>query len=145
MTEYQMADVSETGPRVETIIIPYVGPTLNKIWAGINHWERTKLGNEAHALCKSAMKDIKPFNLPVHLEFTPTLGRVKGKRGKLRQKTAFDCSNYAISNKLIEDALIVAGIIENDSPKFVHSVKTCRPERGLQTFTTLRIIECLHK
>ena len=145
MTEYQMADISEIGPRVETIIIPYVGPTLNKIWAGIHYGRRTKIANEAHLICKAAMKNIRPFSLPVHLEFTPTMGKELGKNGKPRARRLLDCSNYAVSNKLIEDALIIAGIIEDDSPKFVHSVKTCRPERGPDSFTTLRIIECLHK
>lgn len=138
---YKMADISGIGPRVETIIIPYVGPTLNKIWSGLHYRQRTKIADEAHLICKIAMKDIRPFSMPVHLEFTATMGKELGTDRKPRQRRLLDCSNYAVSNKLLEDALIVAGIIEDDSPKFVHSVKTCLPQRGPDSFTTLVITE----
>lgn len=118
--------------RTETIIIPWVGPTLNKIWAGIHYGQRVRIAKQAHLICCSVMKGIKPFTTPVHLEFTATAGP---------KQRSFDCSNYAISNKLIEDSLILAGIIEDDSIKFVHSVTSLRPVRGPESLTTLRIIE----
>lgn len=136
-----MANIEGIGPRVETIIIPYIGPSMNKIWAGIHYGQRTKIANDAHLICKIAMKNIRPFSMPVHLEFTPTMGKELGRNGKPRARRLLDCSNYAVSNKLIEDALIVAGIIEDDSPKFVHSVKACLPQRGPESFTTLVITE----
>ena len=81
MNEYTMADISNIGPRIVEIKVPWIGPSLNKVWAGIHYRVRTKLAANAHIICLEHMKNIPPFTTPVHLEFTPTMGKVGEQMG----------------------------------------------------------------
>jgi hypothetical protein len=55
----------------------------------------------------------------------------------------YDCSNYALTNKIIEDCVVRIKILEDDTRKYVKGINTLPPIRGDDTFTTLRIIEVL--
>lgn len=98
------------------IFIPFMGPSTNKIYAG-EHWaKRKKQADLGHSAVKAA--GIEPFMRPVHLTFTPVLG----KRARAR-----DCSNYSYTVKLIEDGLVAAGVIINDTPDYVKGISIMAP------------------
>lgn len=94
------------------LFIPYMGPSLNSIYAGVHWSERNKQAKFGHIACKAACREagINPFDYPVTLTFIPVLG--KGARSR-------DCSNYSYAAKIIEDGLVRCGILEDDSDKYV--------------------------
>ena len=132
MREYKMADISVIGPRVEEIRIPWIGGSMNTIWAGVLWSKRNAMKDDGAKACMVAMRNIKPFSNPVRLEFRPVVG--KGRR-------SYDVSNYALTNKVIEDCLVKFKILEDDTPKFVTQITTFAHIRGDDTETILRIIE----
>lgn len=88
-----------------------MAPSLNKIWAGI-HWSvRKKMADTGHKATWEAAKDIKPFDNPVSLVFQPL---VKGRM--------FDTTNYILSVKVIEDALVEHEILPGDTNKHVKAI-----------------------
>ncbi|WP_423820855.1 hypothetical protein V5738_10985 [Salinisphaera sp. SPP-AMP-43] len=109
--------------REERIFIPWLGPTLNQIWAGMHWAKRNKIAHQAHKACLAA-PDLAQFTTPVSLVFQPQHG--KGRR-------RLDCTNYAVTQKAIEDGLVEAGILPGDSFSEVVSVKTEAPIRGDET------------
>ena len=62
---------------------------------------------------------IKPFSGPIELIARPH------KRGKQR-----DIANYSSAIKAIEDAVVKAGIIKDDNPKFVQRWVIEKPVKG---------------
>lgn len=109
--------------RTESILIPWLGPSLNSVYAG-KHWSvRKKVADEGHKACLVA-RTVKPFSVPVSLYFQPVLG--KGVR-------TLDCSNYALAAKIIEDGLVRCGVLKDDTPQYVRSIAILAPERGKQT------------
>ncbi|HNG59623.1 MAG TPA: hypothetical protein PKZ52_07330 [Cellvibrionaceae bacterium] len=101
------------------ILVPFVGPSTNSIYAGV-HWDKRRNQKEQAMIALSALGRINPVSKPVNIEVTPYLG--KGKRG-------YDVSNYSYTYKLIEDAMVKKGILQDDSPQFVRSVKFNAPVR----------------
>lgn len=95
-------------PRSEHVFIPFIGETMNKIYAGIHFRKRSKHKNESREAVKTI--SLEPFTRPVSLTFIAILG--KGQR-------SWDCSNYSYTAKLIEDGLVKAGILVDDSNKYV--------------------------
>ena len=96
--------------------MPFIGKSLNAIYAGI-HWSvRKKHADEAHSAVAIAVMGIKPFTTPVHLEFQPV---VKGR--------GYDVMNYSYSAKLIEDGLVCAGILEDDTVAYVKQIAILAP------------------
>jgi len=136
MTDYQIADISGIGPRVEIIEILWVGPSLNDILRA--NWRRYGEAKKAakHA-CHVAMRNIKPFTVPVRLEFSHVMGR----NARRQQLPLYDCCNYGITNKIIEDILVSFKILEDDRCKFVVGVSTLTPVKGPHSVTILKIIE----
>jgi len=141
MNDNKIPWVEDERYRVEVIRINWVGPSMNTI-CNSRHWS---LYNEAKkvalSICSIDMKGIRPFDTPVRLEFSHTIG--KNYAG--RQMRLFDCSNYAVTNKAIEDCLVKLGIIKNDNVEFVVGVTTNTPVKGDKSFTTLKIIESAHE
>lgn len=92
--------------------IPLVAPSLNKWYSG-KHWSfrntTAKLWHDT--VWKMCLVDkIKPLTLfPVTIS-TQTFTIKKIKR---------DVSNCVCANKLAEDALVRAGILPDDTPKYV--------------------------
>ena len=73
-----------------------------------------------------------PFAVPVDLVFTPQV---------LKKGDRYDCTNYGITTKVIEDALVNLGILPEDGPDDVLSIKTCTPIYGEESGTWVEIIE----
>lgn len=93
------------------------------MYAG-QHWsERKRHKAEAAKAVIVALSKSWPakIELPVDIEVYPHLG--KGVR-------TYDVSNYSYTYKLIEDCLVSRGVLVNDSPAYVRSVKFCAPVRA---------------
>ena len=120
--------------RHEAVDIQWVGPSTNRIYAGVHWSERHKVKQVGRLATRSAAHHwIKPFNSPVILRFTPFIN--------ISDKM-YDTSNYSYSNKIIEDELVYTGIIQRDTASFVRSWIMMAPERtSLQSYTRLEIIE----
>lgn len=103
-----------------TIFVPYLGPSLNEIYSGVHYRKRAKASNTAHWVTKIAVREMKPINVPVTLTFRPVLGKGTVTR---------DCSNYAYAAKMIEDGLVKAGILKDDTPEYVRSITIAAPVR----------------
>lgn len=98
------------------VFVPYMAPSLNAIYSGIHWTARQKHVDAGHLLCKRL--GLEPIRHPVHLTFVPVLG--KGARAR-------DCSNYAYAAKIIEDDLVLSGVLEDDGNRFVKSFKLMEP------------------
>ncbi|MGJ8524070.1 hypothetical protein R84981_002787 [Carnimonas sp. R-84981] len=105
------------------LFVPWLGPSLNSIYAGIHWAKRKKHADAAHWAVKAAVVDagLARIGSPVGLSFTPVLG--KGKR-------ALDCSNYGYAVKLLEDGLVRAGVLVDDTNQYVVATCTTKPVRG---------------
>jgi len=102
---------------------------MNKLWPGVHWAKRKKWRDEGHKACRVIQCD--PINHPVKLIFTPVLsGRKRG----------YDCSNYAVTAKVIEDALVEKGILTDDTNKYVRSVTLNAPVRGDETGMEVEIV-----
>lgn len=95
------------------ITIPLVAPSLNMWYAG-THWsKRNKLAQEWHtaiwAICK--VDKIQPITtFPVEIA-TTSVFRTRHKR---------DVDNCVPANKLAADGLVLAGILPDDTQKYVN-------------------------
>lgn len=105
------------------VFIPWLGPTLNEIWSGMHWAKRNKIARQAHVACLVA-KHIPVFTEPVSLVFQPQHG--KGRR-------RLDCTNYAVTQKALEDGLVHVGVLPGDSFHEVISVQTLAPIRGYES------------
>lgn len=119
-----------------SILVPFIGPSTNKIYAGA-HWDKRRKQKEQAMIALATLGRINPVSNPVNIEVTPYLG--KGIRG-------YDVSNYSYTYKLIEDAMVKKGILQDDSPQFVRSVKFNAPvrhsEKHSATLITIEEITC---
>lgn len=100
------------------VFIPWVGPSLNVIWAGMHWAKRKKIADEGHLACLVARKLVLPWEC-VRLEFEPQICK-----GRL-----YDCTNYALTAKVIEDGLVSVGVLQGDTAKHVARVTLCQPQR----------------
>lgn len=114
------------------LFVPWLGPSLNSIYAGIHWAKRKKHADAAHWAVKEAVlrNGINSIKSPVGLSFTPVLG--KGKR-------ALDCSNYGYAVKLLEDGLVRAGVLVDDTNQYVVATCTTKPVRGKATGMIIQI------
>lgn len=118
--------------RVEVLRIPWIGPSMNVIWAG-KHWSlRKRIADEAHWAVHAVARDLVMFAAPVRLEFTP---KHKGR--------PYDPSNYAVTVKAIEDGLVMSGILPGDTGDKIKSVTIHAPEklRAEQSYMLVKISE----
>jgi len=79
--------------------------SLNKIYAGVHWTVRRKDKNNMRLLVRSIIGMKKPFKNPVSI--------------KMAFNSGLDVSNHGYIFKLIEDALVKCGVIQNDSYKYV--------------------------
>lgn len=117
------------------IFIPYLGPSTNEIYAGVHWRKRKKAKDDATIATLAAVRaagNPKASGL-VDLVFQPRLG--KGVRRR-------DTSNASMNAKLIEDALVKAGVLTDDTDKYVRRVilEPCEIDRKAQTGTWVEII-----
>ena len=96
--------------------IDYIGPSLNKIYAGIHWSKRKKDADAAHLAVKIAAKGCSLSAKPVVLVFQPMI------RGR-----AYDVSNYAYTVKLLEDGLVHSGVLADDTNKYVQGIIMLSP------------------
>jgi len=99
--------------RSQTLMVPWLGFSANKV-KGV-HWSKVSANNKEgkRQTWKALLiADIKKVDYPVTLISIPHLA--KGQR-------AFDCTNYFWAHKAVEDGLVSAGILLNDTPEFVRS------------------------
>jgi len=107
------------------IRVDYIAPSLNAIYAGIHWAKRKKHADDAHLAVKIAAKGIRMAVSAVVLEFQPMI------RGR-----CYDVSNHAYWIKLIEDGLVRAGVLPDDTNKWVKRiiinapVKIKKPEQS---------------
>lgn len=98
---------------IQTLSIEAVGPTLNMWYAGAHWSKRSRIKKDWHWLVRNAIDQWKIMPVkqyPIFIECRLTFG--KGKR-------RYDWENCAPTAKLIQDALIREGILENDGPKHI--------------------------
>lgn len=90
-----------------TVLIPEK-VSLNKIYAGIHFRQRSQHKQQYH-LCVLAAK-LAPYDgtFPVHIEYH---FRLRGSR--------LDSLNLAYMAKMTEDALVHAGVLPDDDPRYV--------------------------
>jgi len=116
------------------VFVPYLGPSTNAIYAGI-HWSRRKKAkDDALKATMAAVAGMTPMTRQVDLVFRPRLGKGHRKR---------DTSNNSMTAKLIEDALVKAGILSDDTEQYVRRV-TLEPaeiDRDAATGMWVQLIE----
>lgn len=85
--------------------------SLNKIYAGVLPWVRTRDKKFILNLVVPLFygKKIKTFDKPVMIE--------------MQFKSRLDVSNHSYLFKMVEDAMVDLKIIENDSDKFVKEIR----------------------
>ena len=106
----------------QVVFIPWSGPSGNKSYAG-KHWsKRRREAHAGHYHTKIAAKKAGLEAVPgaVELVFVPQVGK-GGRR--------LDCSNYSYAAKIIEDGLVLAGILPGDEPWRVSAVSVAAPIR----------------
>ena len=110
----------EVDVRIE---IPIVAPSLNQWYAGAHWSKRKKVADQWHEEIWIACKQyqVEPLTeFPVIIS-TKTYFKTKRQR---------DVSNCFTTNKLAEDGLVKAGILPDDTPKFVCGHRVLLPVFG---------------
>lgn len=115
------------------MIIDGITPTLNSLYVG-THWAKRKtIARNWHRKVTTACKKYKidPIeNFPICI-ITQT--RFKINRGR-------DVSNCFVANKLIEDGLVKAGILPDDTPEYVDRHIVLKPIKKFGKSETLVIL-----
>ena len=110
--------MTETTLQEQILTVEWMGPSLNKVYAG-GHWgKRMKWAADGHLAVLAAVRKgkISPVTSPVHLTFSPF---IRGRR--------YDATNYALTVKILEDGLVKAGILKGDTGEYVWRVSTDAP------------------
>ncbi|MDV6318785.1 hypothetical protein [Chromohalobacter sp. HP20-39] len=117
------------------LFVEYLGPSTNAIYAGVHWAKRKKAKDEACMATLAAVRaaGIQPVQGRVDLVFRPRLG--KGVRRR-------DTSNNSMSAKLLEDALVKAGVLTDDTDEHVRRVihEPAEIDRKAETGTWVEII-----
>lgn len=114
------------------IKIDDIGPSLNKWYVGLHWTKRKKEADKWHLLVKKAVGRKKAeLEFPVSLHFHFNFG--KGRR-------TYDVSNCAATVKLIEDGLCKAGVLPDDTAKYVNEITmTVEKKSTGPTFTEVEV------
>jgi hypothetical protein len=112
--------------REERIFIPYIGLSLNVLLGHpkgrfVYSGEKKRLGD---AMTYAGINRIKPFDKPIEIWFFPLV--VPNKSGHIPK--AFDCLNFGVSYKILEDWLVKCGILKNDTREFVYAAHNMRSD-----------------
>lgn len=126
--------------RIQELVVRWLGPSSNKLF-GRGHWTERKGWNdtghqETWLACQQ--QKIQKVNYLVDLEFFPHTAS----SGALR-----DSGNNALSAKIIEDGLVKAKILVDDSPKYVRKFIVNPTKRSPEVtpwdFTNVKILEVI--
>lgn len=102
--------------------------SLNKIYAGVHFRERMR-HKQAYFYAVQEAK-VEPWRglypVDAHYHF-----KVKG--------TALDISNNAYMLKMCEDALVAAGVLLGDDPKYVRSIRITAEKAGKYDFDKVEV------
>ena len=116
--------------RREELFVEYLGPSLNAVLGakskktgkhvgvGLYIGAKKAAGN---ALLVAGVKHIEPFCRPVELWFYP---RVEVNAGRKE----YDCLNFGIVYKILEDWLVKTGVIGDDNREWVRGAHCMRSE-----------------
>ena len=117
-----------------TFQVPTIGPATNKFYSGMHIQVRRRLAKQWHSDIAWLVKEqnIKPLSE----EYYPATVQVYGIFGPKRRM--FDADGLAATGKLIIDGLVRAGILVNDSLKYIRNVEYI-PQKGAETQTIVRI------
>lgn len=96
--------------RTESFFIPFMARSTNAIYAGLHYRERKKEADAGHNACMNIQ--CEQFKKPVRIVFVPVVGKGGRKR---------DVSNYSYCAKIIEDGLVRAGVLKDDTDDWVQS------------------------
>ena len=100
--------------RRESFFVPYLGKSVNEMTRGKASWlyyaEKKKVEKAAMV---AGMHHVALFERPVVIALFPQLGPKRRK---------FDCSNYGVTLKLIEDQLVRCNVLRDDSSEYVKGI-----------------------
>lgn len=121
-----MNAVAENRVRTEEFFVAHIGVSLNAI---IGHPKGHHIYRGLKTQMRRAMQDagvetLEPFIRPVMLDFWPRVTR--GKSGHISK--AYDCLNFGITLKIIEDQMVRMGVIADDNRDWVHGITCHRSE-----------------
>ena len=113
-----------------SIFVPFLGRTLNNYLTGqrkgskVAGWmfyrgDKKTMGKAVEAALVGIRR--QPFPWPVAIVVHPCLGP---KRRKL------DCTNYVGALKMLEDSLVEAGMLVDDTAEYVKGVAIAEPTKG---------------
>lgn len=117
---------------VMTIIIPDIGPSFNK-YQNMHYKPRGELVrrwnvNVAWIVKSDGIKPVTDYPITIHCKCVFGKGR-----------TTYDWVNLSVTAKLIEDALRHAGILADDSKKFISWGKLEAVKTRGETYTEFTI------
>lgn len=111
------------------LIADYKCPSWNELYSQ-KHWStRREMAETAHQLVAIACREqkIQPIiSYPVHIKITAY------------RKREIDSSN--VTGKLLEDGLVKAGILKDDSPKYVEWMST-RCVKSDREYVVIEIVD----
>lgn len=112
--------------RTEEFFVAHIGVSLNSIIGHPkgHHVYRGLKGQLRKAMHAAGVDLIEPFVRPVTLDFWPKV--VRGPSGHISK--AYDCLNFGITLKIIEDQMVRMGVITNDDRDWVHGITCHRSE-----------------
>lgn len=127
--------------REESFFVEFIGPSFNAIMGaksktgkslgvGLYIGAKKKVGD---ALVVAGVKHIAAFTKPVEIWYFP---RVAGSAGRKE----YDCLNFSITYKLIEDWLVKFKVITDDNRDWVHWAHLGRPEIAEDGIPGIRVV-----
>lgn len=105
--------------------VPLKTVSLNKWYAGTHWTQRKKLAKEWHETIYWTVKELGISKVKHY----PLTIRIKC---YFKSKRLIDLSNTCTALKLVEDSLVKAGIIIDDSPKYITRAIIEKPEFGCE-------------
>jgi len=119
--------------RTQVLIIPDIGPSLNE-YDRMHQYKRASLHKRWHSMVK---REAKEQGIRAVQQY-PALVSVECYFGPGR--TRFDWNNLSPTAKMIQDGLVHAGILKNDSPKYTQGdgMKSFRTDKPSYTLFTIQ-------
>lgn len=123
--------------RTEELFVAEIGDSLNSIIGHPKgHFVYKGLKRRVQKAMEAAGADLmEPFTRPVILEFYPKV--VRGPSGQVSKQ--YDCLNFGITLKIIEDHLVRFGIITDDNRDWVHGAFCHRAELAHDGIEGIRV------
>ena len=121
---------------IQILLIEDIGPTLNEFYAGMHHIRRSEIKRAWRTMVALAVRaqKIQPVKeYPVSIDCRLVFGS-KGRRG-------YDWENAAATVKLVQDGLHHAGILVDDSAKYVRGGRMWCVKMGNRDVTQFAIRE----